>query len=251
MAKQSGLGDQLYIDGVNVSGDIGSISKINGGPKALDYTGIDKLGFERLGGERDGGLGFSAWFNPGLTPAEHVTLKTLPTADRVVSYFRGSTLGGACASCVAKQINYDGKRPADGSFSFEVEALANAFGLEWGYQLTPGIRADTTATNGTGVDMTYDAVVSWAFGWQAYLQVFSFTGTSVTIQLQDSADNVSFANLGSGGAFTAVTAVGAQRLQAPGATDTVRRYARVITSGTFSQCSFAVQFVRNISAVAF
>jgi hypothetical protein len=250
MTKQSGLGDQLYIDGVNVSGDIGSIGKINGGPKALDYTGIDKSGFERIGGVRDGGIDFSAWFNPSAGQ-EHATLKTLPTADRIVTYFRGSTLGGACASEIAKQINYDAKRAADGSFSFDVNSLSNGFGVDWGYQLTPGIRSDTTATNGTGIDMSYDALVSWSFGWQAYLQVFSFTGTSVTIQLQDSADNVTFANLGSGGAFTAVTAVGAQRLQSPGSTDTVRRYARVVTSGTFSQVSFVVQFTRNISAVAF
>ena len=34
-----------------------------------------------------------------------------------------------------------------------------------------------------------------SFGVQAYLQVFSFTGTDVTITIQDSADNSSFANI--------------------------------------------------------
>ncbi|TAJ21835.1 MAG: hypothetical protein EPO65_00615 [Dehalococcoidia bacterium] len=245
MAKQSGLGDNLYIAGYDVSGDIGSLSSIAGPRGVTDVTGIDKSAFERLLLGKDGSIEFSSWFNPSAGQA-HDRLEDLPTTDQILTYCRGTTLGNPAAAMVAKQINYDGTRAADGAFSFNTSAQANGYGLEWGRQLTAGKRTDTTATNGTGVDHTD---VSTAFGWQAYLHVFSFTGTSVTVTLQDSADNSSFAAI-TGGAFTAATGVTSQRLE--GARDaTVRRYVRVATSGTFTSAVFAVMFVRNTTSVVF
>lgn len=245
MAKQTGLGDNLYVDGYNISGDVGSISEIGGGPAALVMTGIDKLGYERYGGKLDGRLSFNSFFNDATGQATNV-LKSLPTGSVYAYYARGTTLGNAAASMLAKQINYDGTRGDDGSLTFATSMQADQYGIEWGKQLTAGVRTDTAATNGTGVDFTD---VSTVLGWQAYLQVFSFTGTSCTVTLQDSADNASFANL-TGGAFTAATGRTTERL-AGASNATVRRYLRAITSGTFSSCAFAVMFVRNATAVSF
>ncbi len=245
MPKSTGLGDNCYVDGFDLSGDVGAIDTIGGGPAALGVTAIDKSAMERLGGLRDGGLEFTSFFNPSALQ-EHAALKGLPTTDRIVSYFRGTTLGGEAASLVAKQINYDGTRGEDGSLTFKVQALANGFGLEWGRSLTAGKRTDGAPTNGASVDHTD---VSTAFGWQAFLHVFAFTGTSVTVTLQDSADDAAFANL-TGGAFTAATGQTSQRLEG-GRTATVRRYLRAITSGTFSNAVFAVVFTRNLTAVAY
>lgn len=243
MAKQSGLGDNLYVAGVDLSGDIGSLGSISTPRGVTDVTGIDKSAVERLLTHKDGLIDYSAFFNPANA---HLALNDLPTADQILTYGRGTVLGSPAACMVAKQLNYDGTRGNDGSLTFGVQAQANGFGLEWGRQLTAGKRTDASATNGTGVDHT---TVSTAFGWQAYLHVFAFTGTSVTVTLQDSADNVSFANI-AGGAFTAATGVTSQRL-AGGATDTVRRYVRAITSGVFTNAVFAVGFVRNEAAVSF
>jgi len=249
VSKTSGLGWNFYVGGYDLSGDVGSINRIGGGPVALELTGIDKLAPERVGGKRDGVIDFSAWFNPAAAQA-HPVLSALPTADVQVAAFAGTTLGNPAAALIAKQTNYDGSRAEDGSFPLTVSTMANGFGLEWGVQLTAGKRSDSTATSpATGVDQT---TVSTAFGWQAYLQVFSFAGTSVTVTIQDSADNASFANFGGGGgAFTAATGITTQRLASPGTTDTVRRYVRAITTGTFSQATFAVVFVRNTTAVVF
>src|SRR3546814_6741489 len=101
---------------------------------------------------------------------------------------------------VGKQIDYAPNRGDEGSRLFTVGIQANGFGLDWCRQLTAGKRTDTAATNGASID----TLASAAFGFQAYLQVFSFTGTSVTVTLEDSADNVSFAAITSG-AFTAAT----------------------------------------------
>jgi hypothetical protein len=245
MAKQGGLGDNFYLDGFDLSGDINSLSKIGGGPAALDLTGIDKLAFERQGGIKDGSIEFVSYMNDSVGQATAV-LKLLPTADTVLYYARGTTLGNQAACLVAKQINYDSTRGTDAMITFQTQALANGFGLEWGTQLTAGKRSDTTATSpATGVDF----LASSSFGWQAYLQVFSFTGTSCTVTLQDSANDSAFAGF-TGSAFVAATARGTQRI-AGAAGSTVRQYVRAITSGTFSECTFAVMFVKNESAVAF
>ena len=249
MAKTSGLGDNLYINGFDLSGDIGSLSRIGGGTAVIDVTGIDKSAMERLGGERDGAIVFTAFFNTAAGQA-HQVLASLPTSDVAVQYCRGTTLGNAAACMTAKQIGYDPTRAAGGALTIAVNAQANGYGLEWGTQLTAGKRSDTTATSpATGVDLT---TVSTAFGWQAYLQVFSFAGTSVTVTLQDSSDNATFGAFGGGGgAFGAATGITTQRMVSPGATDTVQRYVRAITTGTFTQATFAVVFVRNQTAVVF
>lgn len=241
MAKKSGLGDNLYVAGVNLSGDTGSIERVSGGCAVIDVTGIDKSARERIGGMRDGGLDWTAHFNPAAGKA-HATLRTLPRTDVHVMYARGTTLGNPGAALVAKQINYDGKRAADGGFTFTVQAQANSYGLQWGRLLTAGVRTDTTATNGTSIDTT----ASLSFGAQAFLQVFAVTGTSVTVTVQDSADNSSFSAV-SGLAFTAATGVTTERL-ATGNTATIRRYLRVATTGTFTNAQFAVLIVKNDTA---
>ncbi len=255
MAKTAGMGDQLYVDGVNLSGDTGSLGRIGGGHSPLEVTGIDKSAFERIGGLRDGGIDWAVWMNLTTAAAAtatdpagaHEVLSSLPTTDRYVTYGRGQTAGNPAASCLAKQIGYDWSRAQSGELTGAVSAVSNGFGLDWGVLLTNGRRTDTTATSpATGLDLT---TATTLFGWQAYLHVFSITGTSVTVTIQDSADNSAFTTL-TGGAFTAATAKGAQRLQG-GRTATVRRYVRVITTGTFSEAVFAVAFTRNDVAVAF
>jgi len=247
MEKTSGLGDNLYVGGYDLSGDIGSLGKIGGGPAVLDVTGIDKAAMERLGGRRDGSVEWMAFFNPAAAQA-HPVLSALPTTDVHVMYCRGTTLANPAAAMIGKQVNYDATRTADAALTFAVSAQANGYGLEWGVLLTAGKRTDTAATNGATVDQT---TASTSLGWQAFLQVFAVTGTSVTVTLEDSADGASWAPL-TGGAFTAVAAPGpgTQRLQG-GATATVRRYVRATTSGTFNPGVFAVAFVRNTTAVAF
>jgi hypothetical protein len=243
MAKQSGLGMNCYVGGYDLSGDVGSIETIHGGPSPLVVTGIDKGAIERQGGVRDGGVEFTSWFNPAAGAA-HPKLSALPTADDIVTITTGTTIGSAAVSQNGKQIGYDPKRGNDGSLAFKVSAQASSYGIEWGNLLTAGIRSDTAPTNGTG----FNFLASTSFAWQAYLHVVSVTGT-VTVALEDSADNINFAPF-AGSAFAAAAAIGAQRI-AGVALSTVRQYVRAVTSGAFSQASFAVMFVKNQTAVVF
>lgn len=241
--KSSGLGDGLHIAGFNASGDIQQLGAVGGGPALLDVTGIDKSAHERIGGLRDGRIEMTTFFNSDpVNGATHEKLSALPRTDVILTYCRGTTLGGAAASLVAKQIGYDPTRGTDGSLTFGVAAQANGYGIEWGQQLTAGVRTDTAATNGTAIDTTASA----SFGAQAYLQVFSFTGTDATITIQDSADNTTFANV-TGLSFTQVTAAPASQRIATSNTATIRRYVRVVTTttGGFTSLAFAVNFVKN------
>lgn len=239
MAKQSGLGDQLFIGGVDIGADISAIGSLATPRETLPATNITQSAEARMYGKRGGTAEFTAYFNDAVAET-HAALKTLPTTDVHLMYLRGTTLGNESLGMVGKQINYDPTRGDDGSFMFAVNAESNAYGIDWCKQLTAGKRTDTTATNGTAIDTT----ASLAFGFQAYLQVFAFTGTSVTVTLEDSADNVSFAAI-TNGAFTAATGVTAERIQSSSDTATVRRYIRAVTSGTFSSAVFAVGINKN------
>lgn len=149
MSKQSGLGDNAYVGGVDLSGDTQALSKISGSLATLDVTGINRLAFERLGGERDGGIDWTSFFNP---TGAHPVLSALPTSDIQVMYCRGTALGSPAASLVAKQLNYDPNRAQSGELTVGLQTQGNAYGLEWGNLLTAGIRTDAAATNGTSVD---------------------------------------------------------------------------------------------------
>lgn len=246
--KQSGLGDNLYVQGYDLSGDVGSLQTISSRAAMLDYTGIDKSAVERQHGVRDGEISFNAFFNDAALQ-EHVALSPLPRTDVITTYFRGTVLGGPAAALIGKQATYSANRPADGSWVWDVQMMANGFGLEWGQSLTAGKRTDTVATApATGADND-NSVATTAFGMGAYLQVFSFTGTSATMTIQDSADNAAFANITGLSSFTAATARTAQRIETDLLTRTIRRYLKVNTTGTFSSVVFAVVACRYLGAL--
>jgi len=241
VAKQSGLGDACFVGGYDLSGDIGALSKISGSIGVLDVTPINSSGVQRIGGIRNGEIGYTSFFNP-TAGQEHTVLSALPRTDQQVMYCRGTTLGNPAACMLGKQIDYNPTRAANGGFTFAIQALSNGYGLEWGRLLTAGLRTDTAATNGTGIDGTAQT----AFGAQAYLQVTAFTGTDVTVKIQDSADNVSFADV-SGFAFAATTAAHTTQRIATSNTATIRRYLRAVTttSGGFTSVTFSVMVSRN------
>lgn len=248
MAKQSGLGDNFYVGGYNMSGDTASLDEVGGGPAVIDVTGIDKSAFERIGGLRDGRIEWTSHFNPA-EGQQHEVLASLPSSDRHLMYFRGTTLGGPAAALVGKQLNYDWSRGDDGKISMKIRAEANGYGIEWGQSLTAGRRTDTAATNGTAVDF---GTGSTTFGAQFYLQVFSFTGTDITFTVEESSDDGADAYAAvTGGAFTQVTASPAVERIETARDQTVERYLRVATTGTFTECTFAVVAVRNDTSVVF
>lgn len=312
MAKTSGLGDNFYIGGYDLSGDVASLDQIGGGPALLDVTPINVSAHARIGGLRDGSMQFTTFFEnssavsspavPATTVAQvstynfpvlvtvtggtmtnvtvngvtvgtgagtyllpalgsitmtysvaptwawvlvgtgHNALSALPRTDDIASYFRGSTLLNPAACCIGKQLNYDGTRDNSGNFTLKCEVQANGFGIEWGKQITAGLRTDTTATTGSAVDQGAGST----FGAQAYLQLVGFVGTSVDVKVRHcTTSGGTYADLID---FGSLAAIGAVRGTAAG---TVNEFLKVVTSGTFTYAKFAVMFVQNSSAVVF
>lgn len=245
MAKESGLGAQLYIDQYDLSNDTNQLSKISKSLSLLDFTGIDKSAMERKAGKLDAGITITTYHNP--TNA-HTAYSALPRTDRITSYFHRAALGAPVASMSCKQLGYNPTRDADGKLLAEVDTQENGTWLDWGYALTAGKRTDTAATNGTGVDYGDPTPGAYNFGLQAYLHVFAFTGTSATIKLQQSSDNGggdAFADV-TGGGFTLVAGATEERIETA-RDQAVERYLRVVTTGTFSNLVFAVQATLNIT----
>jgi hypothetical protein len=314
VAKQNGLGARFLCGGYDISGDVSAVDAITGAQGLLDSTDITQSAHSRITGLRDGSMGFTVYMDPSDA---HPVLSALPTADTLMSFLAPPlAIGNPSACLVAKQVNYDPNRGNDGALLMKVEGQGNAYGLEWGVQLTPGLRTDTAATNGTALDggggfaspsvpasgtpvtntsslpatvvvtggtvsnvsvngvtvgsgdgtytvppgqaitLTYSAAPTWtwtlqtAAGAQAYLQLTGFTGTSVTVAVQDSADNSTFTAV-TGLTFTAVTAAPAWQRLATAGNATLRRYVRAVTSGTFSSATFAVVLDRNLAPTAF
>lgn len=244
MTKTSGLGDNCYIGGYDLSGDIMSLSKISGSTATLDVTGISKSAHERLGGLRGGEIDFTTAYNTAVGQ-EHVALSALPTSAVSVMYLRGTTQGNPALYMQSYQVNYDPTRGTDGMFTFNVQCLSNdAYGLLWGKQLTAGKRTDTSATNGP----SYDNTAGNVFGAEVVLQVFSFTGTDITIKMQHSTDNSTWSDfLPTLGPITSAPAA----LHGSSANNaSVNRYLRVATttSGGFTSCTFA--FMVSVNPIA-
>jgi len=246
VAKQSGLGSNLYCDGFNLSGDALSY-EIGVESELLETTGIDKSAMERIQGLRTSTASFTSWFNDA-TGQQFDALKVPVAANgKLVTFTHGTTLGNAAAAGVFHQASFAGNRGDDGAFTFESEFQSiGGVPMEWGVQGTAGVRTDTTATAGTAIDFGASPGTT-NFGVAAYLQVFSFTGTSCTVKLQESSDNSgdAYADV-TGGAFTAATGRTTQRIQT--ATNlAVERFLKVTTTGTFSSCAFHVTIVRYLT----
>jgi hypothetical protein len=244
MAKQAGLNDKLLVDGYNLSGDIGSASRIGSNSDVFDVSAINVSAYERILGKADGAIEFNAFFNKA-TDQEHLILRAKRSgANAVCCYLHDEAIGDWGAGIVAKQVNYDPSRPADGSLTIDVQMIGALYGLDHGEQLTAGLRTDTEATNGA----SHNNGAASSRGLSAYLQVTAFTGTDVTMTIQQSSDNGSgdaFAAV-TGGAFTQVTGVTAERI-VTSLTQAIEQYLRVVTStsGGVTSVTFSVIVCRS------
>jgi len=242
MAKKSGLGQQIFVHGYDLSGDVATIDNAGSPRNLLDITAINASATERLVGLSDGNISVSSWFNDS-TEQEHDALSGLVTTDRIVTWAFGATRGDVAACLVAKQLNYDGSRGTDGSLSFSVDTQADGVSLDWCNTLTTGKETHSSAGSSTSRD---DGAGTTA-GMVAYLEITDCDSGTPTVTIQESSDNGSsdaWVNVLSFSAVGYASAPTAERVTSSG---TVERYLRITTTGTFSNLDFCVSTRRGTS----
>ncbi|HSW43158.1 MAG TPA: hypothetical protein VLM76_11675 [Patescibacteria group bacterium] len=250
MSKRTGIGSRLYIDGNDVSGNIGSIGTIAATRALLDQTDITQHAMDRGPGLGDGQMTYLAWWDGTPVTGAHQVLRGLRNRG-IVSICHGVTLGSPVASLLSDQVDYSIARSPDATLAATIDMQASGgVPLEWGVLLTSSgsepRQTVASAGNGSDVDLTD---VSTAFGATLYVHVLSLSGTSVTVKVQDAATLPTYADV-AGLTTTAITPAGAPTAQraATGPTATIRRFVRIVTTGTFTNAVIVAAFVRNMAA---
>jgi len=243
MSKTSGVGSYLFVNQYDLSGDVGALSSLTASRNLQDISTLQRSYIERLPLLRDGSLTYAAFFN-AAAGGSHAVLNNLNGADSLFSWLSSSSLGAVSASLQARQADYGITRGADGSLALSPSAQADGYGVEFANSLTTGKQTFASAAGGTAIDDYTPGftATSTSFGLAAYLHAISIGSGTATVAVQDSADNVSFANV-TGGVFTAVSAATKERIQTA-TNQSVRRYLRVNVSGTFTNLVCAVTVVR-------
>ncbi|HVW34047.1 MAG TPA: hypothetical protein VHL53_16040 [Acidimicrobiia bacterium] len=173
------------------------------------------------------------------------------TADAIIAATLGQAAGDICSWApeglaafgararilTARTIEYAHSDPV-GDMIRTALSLQASGGIDAAQSLHI-LQAETGSANGSDLDNG----TSTANGWAANLHVTAYSGfTSVAYKLQDSPDGSVWTDL-SGGAFTSVTAVGAQRLTGTG---TVNRHVRAVWTKTGTgSATFALLFARR------
>lgn len=254
MAKASGLGQRFYIGNFtspastfafDLSGDIAAMNSCHGGPALVQVPALNSLAMERIGGRRDGGMQVTSYFNPAATLQAHAAWSTLPTTDLLAMYLTSTVVGDPAAAVWGPYVDYNGKRAADGGMLWDVPLLGDGFGLEW-CQILKARGTDASAANGTSIDF---GSVSTLFGASVYILVFSLATGTMTPEIQDSADNITFVAI-AGMTMSAVSTAAAnhaQRVQSTTA-QTIRRYVRIASTGTFTNANWAAVFIRHLTS---
>ena len=236
MAKKSGLGNQFYFAGYDLSGDVGAINSISSPRGVVEVASINQSAQDRLLTHSDGLIEFNSFFNDASNQ-EHAALSSLSTSDQHAMFLMGSSVGDVGAGLVGKQINYDGARTADGGLTFSASVQGNATPVEWGVSLTTG-----KATTGAASFASVDQSASSSSGALGYIQAFSIASGTATIKIQESANDSSWSDLI---AFSNVTGRATERVTMEGS---VARYIRVTVSGSISSLVLAVLFRRGDAA---
>lgn len=247
MAKQSGLGQNFYVDGHNLSGDVGSVGTWNVSRGTVEDTGIDKSAVERLLTHGDFEGDFTAYLNDA-TDQEHEALKGLPTADVNVTWASGTSREDAACMVVAKQLNYDGTRGQDGSLTFTVNLNGNGVLVEWGKMLTAGVFTYPSPNQTTTGVIESQTTAGLAAMYHAVSADTLNASNTAQVRIEDSSDTTNgtdgtWATLLNFTKFSSVPT--SARSTASGTVEKGLRTKMLGPDGTFSNVAAAVSYRRG------
>ena len=140
-------------------------------------------------------------------------------------------------SCLIKLK--DSKYTIDSSVADAVGVSATFTGDNFGNGKSLYALTNTSATaNTTAVDFG----ASSTLGGQAFLHCTAHSSANISVKIQSSADNSSFADV-SGFSFTAISGTTSERIAT---TNTVNRYVRLAITVTSGSATFSVGYAHNL-----
>lgn len=208
--------------------------------EAVESTTFGKDAKTYVPGLGDGSISLGGLYDGAANAVDAVLQTALgATSDNVVTIVFGGAATVGNAAQLAAVIESDYKISAGVGDLVSVTADLQPDGGVYGGQLLLDLAARTATANGTAIDNT----ASSANGGVGNLHITTVSGTtpSITVKIQHSTDNSTWADLIT---FTAATAAGAEQKTVTG---TVNRYIRatVTISGTTPSFTLAVAFARK------
>lgn len=232
MAYSHGSKAALHVNGRDYSGYLTSVSH-GGSIDTAETTTLGATAKAYIPGIQDAALTADGIYDGAANQIDaHIAAGFGSTNAVACSYLpQGDTLGNIAYVGKLHQTSYEIATPVDGVASITLEGQADG-GLSRGVVLQ-SLAAKTATGNGT----SYDGTASSSAGFVAALHVTAASGTtpSLTARVEHSADNSTWATLGT---FTAATSANSSEVIT--GTGTVNRYLRAAWTISGTGPSFTV-----------
>lgn len=240
MATVHGKSSAVLVDAYDLSAYFNSAS-VSESVDAAETTCFGSSAKTYIPGLLDGTISVEGLFDGAANAVDSILRAALSSStDKVVTFAPSgvATVGNPAKLAASVETSYEVSTSVGDLVTTSAEFQADA-GV-W----TGVILADLAARGASGNTTGVDGAASSARGYVANLHVTAASGTtpSLTVKVQHSADNSTWADLAT---FTAATAVTAEQKVSTSAT--VNRYTRVLytISGTGPSFTFTVAFSRR------
>jgi hypothetical protein len=227
-----GKNTTILIDEFNLSAFFNS-ADVAATAETAETTTFGNAAKTYIAGLQDATLSLAGLFDGGTDAVDEVLSAALGgSAIFSIVPAGAGTIGNRASLAEAFATSYGVSAAVGDAVSISAEAQVSG-------GLIPGVvLANLVARTAAGQTAALDNAASTAGGVKAFLHLTAFSGTDVTIKIQESADNSTWADL-----ITFTQATGATS-EVAAATGTIDRYLRVDISGTFTTVTFAVTLAR-------
>lgn len=231
--SSAGRNARVYVNGYDLSSAFAN-AQSQQQQGAYDVTTFRATSKAAINGLAEGTLSLDGYYEAGTGTVDAVLAAALGGEGIAMVFADLDTIGRRGRACKAIETSYQVTAPVDGAVA--VAAAIQADGGLDGIVSLHALGAETGTVNSASVD-NGAATSNGAVG---YIEATAFTGTSVTVKVQHSSDNTTWADLIT---FTAVSAANVTERKT--SSGTVNRYARhVISGGTFTSVTEVVGLAR-------
>lgn len=227
MAFSHGSSAKVYLNGYDLTSYFNSVST-EGSGDAVDTTTFGETCHTYIAGVKESSVSLDGLYDATAGASGTVLQTALGADDSELCYFpNGDTLGNAGIGAKGIETKYEINTDVTDANKVSAELLS-CVGPE-GIVSHHALAARSTS----GTSTTVDNLLGSTGSPSAYLQVTAIAGGTVTVKIQDSADDSSYTDLLT---FTGVSSAPAsERIETSG---TVRRYSRAVWTLTGGTATF-------------